>query len=122
MGKLLRQYTEMETQAEAYAVVHYGKGKKGKVSRRGYLLGHLAGQDFYCTAEENLGSYFDYNKGIVELDNGVRVPLCNITKIEPIKTREVEVGYLASVHRDWFFFFPTEVHSREQISKKYKKK
>lgn len=110
---LLKHYMKYIGRTHSSVTVTLIDGTKGKISR---IDEHTPLLYFSFPSKALLESYLDSRKGgIVRLDNGKRIPLCNIREISPIKTVTQKVLLDVKVYRDWsgFPFDLTRSESKE---------
>lgn len=74
----------------AMVVVHYGDNEIGVITRGGYAEYWWDGWDA-VNGDKILASYLNNLTGFIKLDEGSRIPLCKIKKIEPITIAEIEL-------------------------------
>jgi len=72
------------------AIVHYGQNEKGCITR--FPRVDWWGDDYYIVSgKDRVESYLRDIKSFVLLDDGIRVPLTMIKRIDPIMTIENEI-------------------------------
>lgn len=110
--KALKEKFESLTIKKAIVKVKLKDGTIGTITR--FDTRSPLSNWWFC-GKSSLKAYLDGERSVYELDNGRRVPICNIIEISPVETTDIKRTWRLTKYREWFLFIPCSYWGQELI-------